>query len=128
MTVAGRSGPCAKPHAATTPSYLICEEYVVPACGYRAESTAPAQRSFSNGTPAPENVRASMICISAKVLADSRVPARPGGKRRRHDSRAYRVKRSRPTPPHQQHQSTSTSPLSGLMPAFSKANTQSMAV
>src|SRR6478672_9653054 len=59
-TVVGRSDPWAKPQAATTPSYLICVSTFA-SVRLPSESTAPAQRSLSNGTPAPESSRASMI-------------------------------------------------------------------
>src|SRR4029079_4627159 len=60
MTVAGRSEPCAKPQAATAPSYLICE-ITFASVRLPTESTAPAQRSVPNGLRAPESSRAWMI-------------------------------------------------------------------
>ena len=59
-TVAGRSDPYAKPQAATAPSYLICESTLA-RVRLPSESTAPAQRSLANGTPAPESSPALMI-------------------------------------------------------------------
>src|SRR4029078_3212470 len=60
MTVPGRSEPCAKPQAATAPSYLICDSTFA-SVRLPTESTAPDQRSLPNRLPVLESSRASII-------------------------------------------------------------------
>ena len=79
MTVVGRSDPWAKPQAATTPSYLICESTLA-SVRLPSESTAPAQRSLSNGTPSSGKFASvdDLICAeSSQIVAFLVGP--PGG-------------------------------------------------
>ena len=52
ITVAGRSGPCAKPQAATVPPYLVCA-MALAKVWLPTASTTPAHCSLSNGRPFP---------------------------------------------------------------------------
>jgi hypothetical protein len=59
-TVTGKSMPCARPHAATTPSVFVCAQTLA-SVWLPTESTAPAQRSFCSGLPAWFSVLRSTI-------------------------------------------------------------------
>src|SRR6185437_1773607 len=62
-TVAGKSMPCARPHAATAPSAIVCA-HAFASVWLPTESTTAAQRSFCRGLPGWDSVARSTISFA----------------------------------------------------------------
>lgn len=66
-TLAGKSNPCAMPHAATAPSALIPAQTLA-SVWLPTESIAAIHRSFCSGLPGCDNCDRSMISAAPRLL------------------------------------------------------------
>ena len=66
-TEAGKSMPCAKPHAATAPPYFILAQTFA-RVWLPTESTAAAHCSFIKGLPGADNSALSIISVAPKLV------------------------------------------------------------